>query len=40
MTAGSTTMQYRKMGRSDLEVSVIGFGCWEIGGRYCSFDET
>ncbi|MGI8422676.1 MAG: aldo/keto reductase, partial [Chloroflexota bacterium] len=33
-------MQYRKMGASDLEVSVIGFGCWEIGGRYGSFDET
>ncbi len=32
-------MQYRKMGDSDLEVSVIGFGCWEIGGRYGSFDE-
>jgi aryl-alcohol dehydrogenase-like predicted oxidoreductase len=32
-------MQYRKMGSSDLEVSVIGFGCWEIGGRYGSFDE-
>ena len=32
-------MQYRKMGNSDLEVSVIGFGCWEIGGRYGSFDE-
>ena len=35
----STTMQYRKMGASDLEVSVIGFGCWEIGGRYGHFDE-
>jgi aryl-alcohol dehydrogenase-like predicted oxidoreductase len=32
-------MQYRRMGESDLEVSVIGFGCWEIGGRYGSFDE-
>jgi len=32
-------MQYRKMGSSDLEVSVIGFGCWEIGGRYGAFDE-
>ncbi|HEU5318399.1 MAG TPA: aldo/keto reductase [Chloroflexota bacterium] len=35
----ATQMQYRKMGSSDLEVSVIGFGCWEIGGRYGSFDE-
>ena len=32
-------MQYRKMGSSDLEVSVIGYGCWEIGGRYGHFDE-
>ncbi|MBI3973360.1 MAG: aldo/keto reductase [Chloroflexi bacterium] len=32
-------MQYRKMGNSDLEVSVIGFGCWEIGGNYGSFVE-
>lgn len=32
-------MQYRKLGASDLEVSVIGFGCWEIGGRYGSFEE-
>ena len=35
----TTQMQYRKMGSSDLEVSVIGFGCWEIGGRYGAFDE-
>jgi aryl-alcohol dehydrogenase-like predicted oxidoreductase len=32
-------MQYRRMGDSDLEVSAIGFGCWEIGGRYGAFDE-
>ena len=32
-------MQYRRMGNSDLEVSVIGFGCWEIGGSYGSFEE-
>src|SRR5688572_20055024 len=36
---GRIAMQYRKMGSSDLEVSVIGFGCWEIGGRYGHFDE-
>ncbi|MAG35102.1 MAG: hypothetical protein CL878_02485 [Dehalococcoidia bacterium] len=31
------TMQYRKMGNSDLEVSAIGFGCWEMGGGYGAF---
>ena len=25
-------MEYRKFGSSDLEVSVIGFGCWPMGG--------
>ena len=32
-------MQYRKMGDSDLEVSAIGFGAWEVGGAYGSYDE-
>lgn len=31
-------MQYRMMGRSDLQVSAIGFGCWEMGGNYGSID--
>ena len=26
-------MQNRRMGDSDLEVSAIGFGCWEMGGN-------
>jgi aryl-alcohol dehydrogenase-like predicted oxidoreductase len=25
-------MEYRRMGNSDLVVSAIGFGCWEMGG--------
>ncbi len=25
-------MNYRKLGRSDLEVSEISFGCWTLGG--------
>ncbi len=33
-------MDYRKMGASDLEVSAIGFGCWELGGTYGAIDET
>jgi aryl-alcohol dehydrogenase-like predicted oxidoreductase len=26
-------MEYRKLGGSDLEVSIIGFGAWGIGGE-------
>ena len=33
-------MQYRTMGASDLEVSAIGFGCWEMGGnQYGAVDD-
>ena len=27
-------MQYRKLGRTNLEVSEIGFGAWAIGGGW------
>lgn len=33
-------MHYRRMGASDFSVSAIGFGCWEMGGTYGSFDEA
>src|ERR1700741_880180 len=32
-------MEYRKFGRTDLKVSAIGIGCWEIGGPYGRLDE-
>ena len=32
-------MEYRQMGKSDLTVSAIGFGCWELGGTYGAIDD-
>ena len=33
-------MEYRQFGQTGLEVSAIGFGCWEMGGGYGSIEET
>ena len=33
-------MEYRPFGRTGLQVSAIGFGCWEMGGDYGSTDES
>jgi myo-inositol catabolism protein IolS len=34
-------MQYRTMGASDLTISAIGFGCWEMGGnQYGAVDDS
>src|SRR5437763_9594549 len=31
-------MEHRPFGRTGLDVSAIGFGCWEIGGGYGSIE--
>ena len=33
-------MEYRPFGQTDLQVSAIGFGCWEMGGTYGKIDEA
>lgn len=33
-------MEHRPFGRTGLEVSAVGFGCWEVGGGYGQVDEV
>jgi aryl-alcohol dehydrogenase-like predicted oxidoreductase len=33
-------MEYRPFGQTGINISAIGFGCWEIGGGYGSIEET
>ena len=33
-------MEYRPFGQTGIDISAIGFGCWEIGGGYGSIEET
>jgi len=32
-------MEYRSFGKTDIKVSAIGFGCWEVGGTYGRIDR-
>jgi myo-inositol catabolism protein IolS len=33
-------MEYRQFGQTGIQISAIGFGCWEIGGGYGSIEEA
>jgi aryl-alcohol dehydrogenase-like predicted oxidoreductase len=33
-------MEYRPFGQTGLDVSAIGFGCWEVGGGYGQVEEA
>jgi aryl-alcohol dehydrogenase-like predicted oxidoreductase len=33
-------MEHRPFGRTGLDVSAIGFGCWEVGGGYGDVEEA
>jgi aryl-alcohol dehydrogenase-like predicted oxidoreductase len=32
-------MEYRPFGHTGMQVSAVGFGCWELGGQYGHYDE-
>ena len=37
---GIRSVEYRKFGPTDMTVSVLGFGCWEMGGTYGDIAES
>jgi aryl-alcohol dehydrogenase-like predicted oxidoreductase len=34
------TLEYVRLGMTELSVSPIAFGTWELGGEWRSFDEA
>ena len=32
-------MEHRPFGQTGLQVSAVGYGCWEIGGGYGDIEE-
>lgn len=37
-TEGETNVKYRKFGKTDMDISEVGFGAWGIGGAYGELD--
>src|SRR5277367_25434 len=37
---GGSVMELRPFGRTGIQISAVGFGCWEIGGGYGSIEES
>ena len=33
-------MELRPFGKTGIQISAVGFGCWEIGGGYGSIEES
>src|SRR5271154_413753 len=33
-------MELRPFGQTGIQISAVGFGCWEIGGGYGSIEES
>jgi len=33
MKNNSSTIRYRKVGNTEIDVSEIGFGTWQVGGK-------
>lgn len=40
MTGEEFAMELRPFGRTGLDVSAVGFGCWEVGGGYGHVEEA